>query len=128
MMNRPRGATMAAISWVSTGSRPGLPVKVPNASPSQGCSPYALLRLWAPSPGMPRKIGAPALPDSIGMVRAMRWSKAPMTKAPLPNREHPVTPVASARRMLPFDCSMTSMIRLTPQAQAMSSPVLLDAP
>ncbi|RAO62415.1 hypothetical protein LUPAC06_00395 [Micromonospora saelicesensis] len=84
MMNSPRGATMATISWVSTGSRFGLPVKEPNASPSQGCSPYALLRLCAPSPGMPRKMGTPALPDSIGMVRAMRWSNTPIAKAPLP--------------------------------------------
>jgi hypothetical protein len=30
--------------------------------------------------------------------------------------------------MLPPDCSMTSMIRLTPQAQATSSPVLLEEP
>jgi hypothetical protein len=77
---------------------------------------------------MPRKIGAPALPDSIGMVSWMRWSKAPITNAPLPNREQPVTPVASPRRMLPPDCSSTSMIRLTPQDQAISSPVGLVAP
>ncbi len=77
---------------------------------------------------MPRKIGAPALPDSIGMVSAMRWSKAPATKAPLPKREQPVTPVASALSRSPPDCSMTSMIRLTPQLQASSSPVLLEEP
>ena len=39
MMNSPRGATMATISCVSTGSLVGLPVKEPNASPSHGCSP-----------------------------------------------------------------------------------------
>ena len=39
MMNSPRGATMATISCVSTGSAVGLPVNEPNASPSQGCSP-----------------------------------------------------------------------------------------
>ncbi len=39
MMNSPRGATMATISWVSTGSLFGLPVNEPNASPNQGCSP-----------------------------------------------------------------------------------------
>nr|WP_017572801.1 hypothetical protein [Nocardiopsis halotolerans] len=68
------------------------------------------------------------MPDSIGMVRSTRWSKAPATKAPLPNREHPVTPVTSARRTPPSDCSMTSMMRLTPQDQAMSSPVPLEEP
>ncbi|MBB4787718.1 hypothetical protein BJY27_008765 [Streptomyces rapamycinicus] len=36
------------------------------------------------------------MPDSIGMVRAMRWSNAPTAKAPFPYREHPVTPIASA--------------------------------
>lgn len=45
MMNRPRGATMATISWVSTGRLFGLLVKGLNASPNQGCSPYALLRV-----------------------------------------------------------------------------------
>ena len=73
-------------------------------------------------------MGAPALPDSIGMVSAMRWSNAPITKAPLPYREQPVTPIASALRMVPPDCSMTSMIRLTPQAQAASSRCVLVAP
>lgn len=70
----------------------------------------------------------PALPDSIGMVRAMRWSNTPIANAPLPYREQPVTPIASALRILPSDCSMTSMIRLTPQPQAASSPVLLEEP
>ena len=77
--------------------------------------------------GDSRKIGEPALPDSIGRS-AIRWSKAPIAKAALPYREQPVTPVASARRMLPPDCSMTSMSRLTPQAQATTSPVLFDEP
>jgi hypothetical protein len=72
--------------------------------------------------------GTPPVPDSIGMVRAMRWSNTPTVKAPFPYREHPVTPIASARRMLPPDCSITSMIRLTPQAQAIRIPVLLEAP
>src|SRR5690606_12627948 len=67
---------------------------------------------------MARKAARPPLPDSTGMVSAMRWSKAPATKAPLPYREQPVTPVASALSTLPPDCAMTSMIRLTPQAQA----------
>ncbi len=76
---------MATVWCVSIGRFAGLPVYDPKASPSHGCSPYALLNGWAPdSPGMPRKIGEPALPDSIGMVRAMRWSNAPVTKAPLP--------------------------------------------
>jgi hypothetical protein len=39
MTNSPRGATMATIWCVSTGSLVGLLVKEPNASPSHGCSP-----------------------------------------------------------------------------------------
>jgi hypothetical protein len=73
-------------------------------------------------------MGTPAVPDSIGMVRATRWSNTPTVKAPLPNREHPVTPTASALRTLPPDCSMTSISLLTPHDQAASRPVLLDAP
>ena len=75
---------------------------------------------------MPRKMGTPPLPDSIGMVSAMDWSNAPMAKAALPYREQPVTPVASALRTLPPDCWITSMSRLTPQAT--SSPLVLVAP
>src|SRR6185437_1688365 len=107
----------------------GLPVNWLNASPSQGCSLYALLSGCAPdSPGIPRKIGAPPLPDSIGIVNAIRWSNAPIAKAAFPYREQPVTPVASALRRLAPDCSMTSMSRLTPHAQATSRPVELLAP
>ncbi|GAB3848188.1 hypothetical protein GCM10027610_069400 [Dactylosporangium cerinum] len=79
-------------------------------------------------PGMPRKMGTPALPDSIGMVSAMRWSNAPTTNAPLPKREHPVTPIASALRIRPSDPATTSMMRLTPHAHAISRPVPLVAP
>ena len=39
MMNSPRGAIMATVSCVSTGSVVGLPVNELNASPSHGCSP-----------------------------------------------------------------------------------------
>jgi hypothetical protein len=39
MMNNPRGAIIATVSCVSTGSVFGLPVKALNASPSHGCSP-----------------------------------------------------------------------------------------
>jgi hypothetical protein len=77
---------------------------------------------------MPRKIGAPALPDSIGMVSAIRWSNAPAASAPLPYREQPVTPIASARSTVPPDCSTTSMIRLAPHAHAANRPVLLVPP
>jgi hypothetical protein len=57
-------------------------------------------------------------PDSRGMVRTMRSSKAPATSAPLPSREQPVTPrcFASILDVAAF-CSSTSMIRLTPQAE-----------
>src|SRR5262245_50534597 len=72
MMKRPRGATMATSSCVSKGALVGAPVNEVNASPNQGCSPYALLSDCAPSPGTPRQIGTPAVPDSIGMVSAMR--------------------------------------------------------
>ncbi len=68
------------------------------------------------------------MPDSIGMVSAMRWSNAPATNAPLPKREQPVTPVASALRIELPDDSMTSMMRETPQPQATSRPVWLCAP
>ena len=55
-------------------------------------------------------------------------SVAPATIAPLPNREHPVTPIESAFRMFPPDCAITSMIRETPQPHACSRPVELLAP
>jgi hypothetical protein len=72
MMNKPRGATMATTSSVSIGSVFGLFVNGPNASPNHGCSLKALLSVWAPSALTPRRIGTPAVPDSIGMVKAMR--------------------------------------------------------
>src|ERR1700753_1725368 len=128
MMNSPRGATIANISWVSTRNLVGAPVNELNASPNHGCSPYALLSVCAPSALTPRKIGTPAVPDSIGMVSATRWSETPATNAPLPNREHPVTPTALALRMLPPDLAIPSMIRLTPQPQACNSPVVLFEP
>lgn len=37
-------------------------------------------------------VAAPPEPDSCGMVSAIRSSNAPATSAPLPLREHPVTP------------------------------------
>ncbi len=120
---------MPIISWVSTGRLFGLEVYELNASPSQGCSPYALLNDWAPlSPLTPRRIGAPPVPDSTGMVSAIRWSNAPATKAPLPYREQPVTPSESPFSTPAPDCWTTSMIRLTPHDQAISSPVELVLP
>ena len=67
--------------------------------------------------------GTPAMPDSKGMVSATRSSKAPAMNAPLPEREQPCTPMALGLINCTSDCSSTSMMRLTPHAQAASMPV-----
>ena len=54
---------------------------------------------------MIRRAGSPPVLGSWGIVRAMRSSKTPIVKAPLPHREQPVTPMprhvehAAARRL-----------------------------
>ncbi len=125
----PRGATNPISMWWSNGSTLTssavlMKLGVNHPSPLTICvESSTLVPFFFMSLTMRQHPGPPD-PPSCGSTSAMRSSNAPDTSAPLPLREHPVTPsretsilVLSAPRS-----SSASTTRLTPHAHAMRPP------
>jgi hypothetical protein len=71
---------------------------------------------------------SPPEPDSCGIVRAIRLSKAPAMRAPLPSREHPVTAIFFVLIFALDIISRASMIRLMPHVHAVMAEAVALAP
>ncbi len=127
MMSSARGATIPSSMWWSKGSLVAAWLNSENEDRNQTFSPVISDSVCTVVPlasiqSETRQLAEPPEPDSCGMVSAMRSSNAPAISAPLPLREQPVTPSRAGSIIADGVAAMTSMRRLTPQAQAIIAP------